>query len=112
MQSKRQPEYSACHPPNPNRVFSAHELSFYDGRNENGPIYMGVLGKVYDVTTGACALTPGFLYVRNLHAGEDYYGPGGPYQELAGRDCSRALARMEAADMVRCVAPRAPRALI
>ncbi|KAJ2694126.1 Dihydrodipicolinate synthase, partial [Coemansia spiralis] len=48
----------------------------YDGRDEATPVYIGVKGTVYDVSSGRA-----------------YYGPGGPYSTFAGRDASRGLAK-------------------
>lgn len=56
------------------KVFTPPQLLPFNGRN-NMPVYLAVRGKVFDVTPG-----------RN------FYGPGGPYQNFAGRDASRGLA--------------------
>ncbi len=56
------------------RLMTAEELAMYDGqRAGRAPIYIGILGQVYDVT-----------------AGKQHYGPGGSYSFFAGRDASRA----------------------
>merc|ERR1719313_2636240 len=44
----------------------------------NAPIYLGINGKVLDVSFG----------------GYEMYGPGGPYHLFAGIDASRCLAKM------------------
>jgi len=65
------------------RPFTKEELRQYDG-TENRPIYIGVKGKVYDVSSRG-----------------EFYGPEGPYHCFAGRDASRALAlgSLEAKDV-------------
>ncbi|KAJ2614794.1 Dihydrodipicolinate synthase [Coemansia sp. RSA 1365] len=57
------------------RNFTPRELAEFDGKDESTPVYMGVHGIVYDVSTS-----------------RHFYGPGGPYQNFAGRDASRGLA--------------------
>jgi membrane-associated progesterone receptor component len=61
-------------PPTVFRTFTPPELFPYNGLN-NMPVYLAVRGRVFDVTSG-----------RN------FYGPGGPYANFAGRDASRGLA--------------------
>ena len=61
-------------PPTVFKTFTPPELRPYNGEN-NTPIYFAVRGTVFDVTPG-----------RN------FYGPGGPYENFAGRDASRGLA--------------------
>jgi membrane-associated progesterone receptor component len=61
-------------PPVVFRVFTPPTLLPYNGTN-NMPVYLAVRGRIFDVTSG-----------RN------FYGPGGPYQNFAGRDASRGLA--------------------
>ena len=53
------------------------ELLQYNGTDPSKPIYLAVKGRVFDVT-----------------AGKSFYGPGGPYAMFAGKDASRALAKM------------------
>eukprot|EP01130_Rhizamoeba_saxonica_P007389 TRINITY_DN298_c0_g1_i1.p1 TRINITY_DN298_c0_g1~~TRINITY_DN298_c0_g1_i1.p1 ORF type:complete len:143 (-),score=41.81 TRINITY_DN298_c0_g1_i1:30-458(-) len=61
-------------PPIELKDFTLEELKKYNGENGNN-IYIGVNGKVYDVTPAA-----------------GFYGPGGSYHLFAGRDATRALA--------------------
>ncbi|KAK0537124.1 hypothetical protein OC834_000200 [Tilletia horrida] len=55
------------------RLFTPAELQLYAGRAPERPIYLAVMGDVYDVTTNP-----------------RIYGPGGSYNFFAGRDASRA----------------------
>lgn len=55
------------------RTFTPRTLLPYNGR-DNPRIYFAVRGRVFDVTHG-----------RN------FYGPGSPYENFAGRDASRGL---------------------
>lgn len=54
--------------------FTPKLLVKYNG-SDDPKIFMAVKGNVYDVTNGAA-----------------FYGPGGPYENFAGRDASRGLA--------------------
>jgi membrane-associated progesterone receptor component len=56
------------------KTFTPPQLKPLNGEN-GAAVYMGVRGKVFDVSNG-----------RN------FYGPGGPYENFAGRDASRGLA--------------------
>lgn len=70
--------------PDPNQVLSKEEISKYDGKGEvptgyaAAPIYIGVEDKVFDASFG----------------GVTFYGPDCPYESFAGKDASRALAKM------------------
>ncbi|KAE8269841.1 hypothetical protein A4X09_0g2500 [Tilletia walkeri] len=55
------------------RLFTPAELQLYAGRATDRPIYLAVMGDVYDVTSNP-----------------RIYGPGGSYSFFAGRDASRA----------------------
>ena len=59
------------------RDYSLSELGAYDGSDPGKPLLIGIRGHVYDVTRG-----------------RDFYGPGGPYGMFAGKDCTRALAKV------------------
>ncbi|QIW98309.1 hypothetical protein AMS68_003827 [Peltaster fructicola] len=50
------------------------QLRAYDGSDPSKPIYVALNGTIYDVTAGA-----------------RFYGPGGTYHVLAGKDAARAF---------------------
>ncbi|XP_020570941.1 probable steroid-binding protein 3 [Phalaenopsis equestris] len=56
---------------------TSDQLKDYDGSDESKPIYISIRGVVFDVSTG-----------------KSFYGPGGTYAIFAGREASRALAKM------------------
>jgi len=71
--------------PSPDRIVSPEELSQNDGTSTEMPegyaavpIYVGAGGKVFDVSFGGIA----------------FYGPGAGYNCFAGKNASRALAKM------------------
>lgn len=53
------------------------ELKQYDGSDKSKPLLMAIKGQIYDVSQSRL-----------------FYGPGGPYALFAGKDASRALAKM------------------
>ncbi|KAL6215996.1 hypothetical protein ACLB2K_015422 [Fragaria x ananassa] len=55
----------------------AEELTQYNGTDPSKPIYVALKGRIFDVSNG-----------------KSFYGPGGPYAMFAGKDASRALAKM------------------
>ncbi|XP_069464632.1 neudesin [Ambystoma mexicanum] len=61
----------------PVRLFTEEDLARYDGQEEGQPIYMAVKGAVFDVTSG-----------------KEFYGKGASYNALAGKDSTRAVAKM------------------
>jgi len=60
----------------PKVTWTEAELQQYNGDNETGPILLAVKGEVY-----------------NVYKGRNFYGPGGEYHIMAGRDASRFLAK-------------------
>ncbi|KAL6549626.1 Membrane steroid-binding protein 2 [Orobanche hederae] len=56
---------------------SAEELKQYDGSDPKKPLLVTIKGQIYDVTHSRV-----------------FYGPGGPYAAYAGKDASRAFAKM------------------
>ncbi|ESL08722.1 hypothetical protein TRSC58_03571 [Trypanosoma rangeli SC58] len=62
------------------RLFDAVELSKYNGENGT-PIYISVMGVVYDCSTAT-----------------EFYGTGAFYHVFAGKDVSRCLAKMLISD--------------
>jgi membrane-associated progesterone receptor component len=75
--------------PDPNRILTRENIARMDGSQEAppdgyvaAPIYIGAGDKVFDMSFG----------------GVTFYGAGGPYQKFAGKDASRALAKMSLHD--------------
>ena len=56
---------------------TAEQLKQFDGSDSSKPLYVALKGRIFDVT-----------------AGKSFYGPGGAYCMFAGKDASRALAKM------------------
>ncbi|KAF5731148.1 membrane steroid-binding protein 2-like [Tripterygium wilfordii] len=57
------------------------ELKQYDGSDPKKPLLMAIKGQIFDVSQSRM-----------------FYGPGGPYALFAGKDASRALAKMSFED--------------
>ncbi|KAL7544089.1 hypothetical protein ACHAXR_013539 [Thalassiosira sp. AJA248-18] len=80
--SSKQVEEEEEEEPEPPRNFTMKQLRHFDGKvdentDEPKPVYLSVGGTVFDVSKG-----------------RDFYGPGGPYELFAGRECGAALATM------------------
>lgn len=73
--------YSYLPPAHPDTVewtkYTPRTLAVFDGTgNDDGRILLSINRKVFDVTKG-----------------KNFYGPGGPYGNFAGRDASRGMAK-------------------
>lgn len=73
-------------PPEPQRNFTKAQLRYFDGTkvdskfakaDEMKPVYLSIKSIVFDVSKG-----------------RGFYGPVGPYEMFAGRECGAALAKM------------------
>ncbi|KAL2651949.1 hypothetical protein R1flu_020077 [Riccia fluitans] len=58
-------------------TITEEELRAYDGKDPEKPLLMAIKSQIYDVSSG-----------------RGFYGPGGMYSLFAGKDASRALAKM------------------
>ncbi|XP_058740190.1 membrane steroid-binding protein 1-like [Vicia villosa] len=72
-----QAEVPPLRPPVQLGEITEEELKGYDGKDHDKPLLMAIKGQIYDVSQSRM-----------------FYGPGGPYALFAGKDASRALARM------------------
>ncbi|CAM6085390.1 unnamed protein product [Calypogeia fissa] len=76
----KQVQYVPREPPPPPvqlGTISEEELSAYNGTDTTKPLLMAIKGNIYDVSQS-----------------RGFYGPGGAYSLFAGKDASRALAKM------------------
>lgn len=74
---ERSMEFEPLPPPVQVGEITEEELKQYDGADPKKPLLMAIKGQIYDVTQSRM-----------------FYGPGGPYALFAGKDASRALAKM------------------
>ncbi|XP_010550760.1 PREDICTED: membrane steroid-binding protein 2-like [Tarenaya hassleriana] len=74
---EEQPQMDPLPPPVQLGEVTEDELKQYDGSDPKKPLLMAIKGQIYDVSQSRM-----------------FYGPGGPYALFAGKDASRALAKM------------------
>ncbi|XP_027357847.1 membrane steroid-binding protein 2-like isoform X2 [Abrus precatorius] len=72
-----EPQMEPLRPPVQIGEVTEEELKAYDGSDRDKPLLMAIKGQIYDVSQSRM-----------------FYGPGGPYALFAGKDASRALAKM------------------
>jgi len=75
--AREEPEAEPLPPPVQLGEVDEEDLRQYDGSDPKKPLLMAIKGQIYDVTQSRM-----------------FYGPGGPYALFAGKDASRALAKM------------------
>lgn len=75
--SERFEEPQPLPPPVQVGEITEEELKVYDGSDPKKPLLMAIKSQIYDVSQSRV-----------------FYGPGGPYALFAGKDASRALAKM------------------
>ena len=78
---RREVEEEPLAPPVQLGEVTEEELKAYDGSDPKKPLLMAIKAQIYDVTQSRM-----------------FYGPGGPYALFAGKDASRALAKMSFED--------------
>ncbi|XP_047968998.1 membrane steroid-binding protein 1-like [Salvia hispanica] len=79
--SKSEEDVKPLPPPVQLGEITGDELKQYDGSDSSKPLLMAIKGQIYDVSQSRM-----------------FYGPGGPYALFAGKDASRALAKMSFED--------------
>jgi len=72
-----EPQMEPLRPPVQIGEVTEEQLKGYDGSDPEKPLLMAIKGQIYDVSQSRM-----------------FYGPGGPYALFAGKDASRALAKM------------------
>ncbi|BAU02351.1 Membrane steroid-binding protein [Vigna angularis] len=72
-----EPQMEPLRPPVQIGEVTEEELKVYDGSDPEKPLLMAIKGQIYDVSQSRM-----------------FYGPNGPYALFAGKDASRALAKM------------------
>ncbi|ESW24288.1 hypothetical protein PHAVU_004G117500 [Phaseolus vulgaris] len=72
-----EPQMEPLRPPVQIGEVTEEELKAYDGSDPEKPLLMAIKAQIYDVSQSRM-----------------FYGPGGPYALFAGKDASRALAKM------------------
>lgn len=74
VSGNEKPQVKATTSTNRKDLFTKEDLKRYDGSNPDLPIYLAIIGEVFDVTKGM-----------------QHYGPGGGYAFFAGVDGTRAF---------------------